>query len=430
MGDIIEGNDNEISIGGHLIRNLLLSEKYTLVNSTEKSKGGPFTRFDPSDPNCLSKKSCLDLVILSTELLKYVDKLIVDSQMKYIASRPISKKKVVYPDHYPLILSFKNLPLKSSQKVINPKFTLWDTNKAGGWDVYHALTEDNAKLREIAEDTEEDNPDTIMTAIDKELNRVKFVAFGKVKVKQKPKADKVLVELQQKKINCFEEEDNDDESKENKIKELDLKIAEHLITEQRKQFEKELSSMKELRKSKGKSALIFNLKDKVVGKKKAGQEATVLIDPKTNKEVNTPAGIKKVSIDYCHELLTNREPKPLYEEDIELKKIVHLVRMEEEVDNDIEFSKEIFQKSIDMLKKKTGHKYDFILKSGESYRQALFQLFNVIWNKERKPDVWRNTVLLQLFKGRGSFQDVQNYRNIHTKEEVPKLFGHIVTTCS
>ena len=140
VGDIIEGNDNEISIGEHLIRNLLLSEKYTLVNSTEKSKGGPFTRFDPSDPNCLSKKSCLDLVILSTELLKYVDKLIVDSQMKYIASRPISKKKVVYPDHYPLILSFKNLPLKSSQKVINPKFTLWDTNKAGGWDVYHALT--------------------------------------------------------------------------------------------------------------------------------------------------------------------------------------------------------------------------------------------------------------------------------------------------
>ena len=76
-----------------------------------------------------------------------------------------------------------------------------------------------------------------------------------------------------------------------------MKIEEHLITEQRKQFEKELLSMKELRKSKGKSALIFNLKEKVVGKKKAGQEATVLINPKTKKEVNTPAGIKKVSID-------------------------------------------------------------------------------------------------------------------------------------
>ena len=52
-----------------------------------------------------------------------------------------------------------------------------------------------------------------------------------------------------------------------------MKIAEHLITEQRKQFEKELLSMKELRKSKGKSALICNLKEKVVGKKKAGQQS-------------------------------------------------------------------------------------------------------------------------------------------------------------
>ena len=100
--------------------------------------------------------------------------------------------------------------------------------------------------------------------------------------------------------------------------------------------------------------------------------------------------------------------------------------MEEEVENDIEFSQDIFQKSIDMLKKKTGHKYDFILKSGESYRHALFTLFTVIWDKERKPDIWGNTVLLQLFKGRGSLQDVQNYRNIHTKEEVPQGPGALV----
>jgi hypothetical protein len=60
--------------------------------------------------------------------------------------------------------------------------------------------------------------------------------------------------------------------------------------------------------------------------------------------------------------------------DLELKKIVHLVRMEEEVENDIEFSQDIFQKSIDMLKKKTGHKYDFILKSGESCGLDIWEL--------------------------------------------------------
>ena len=132
------------------------------------------------------------------------------------------------------------------------------------------MTANNVKLREIAEDTIEDNPDKIMTAIRKELDKVKFAAFGKLKVKLKPKADKVLVNLQKQKIDCFDADD--DESKEEKIKELDIKIAEHLIIQQRKQFEKELLSVKELRKAKGKTALIFNLKDKIVGKRRLGKK--------------------------------------------------------------------------------------------------------------------------------------------------------------
>ena len=168
-----------------------------------------------------------------------------------------------------------------------------------------------------------------------------------------------------------------------------------LIIEQRKQFEKELLAMKDLRKKKGKSALIFNLKEKIVGKKKAGQEATVITDPKTKEEVNTPAGIKKVVIDYCQDLLTNRDPKAEFVEDIEMKKMIHEVRMKEEVEDDIEFSPELFKKSLEMLRKKPGHKYDFIVRSGESFKAALFTLFKLVWDNERKPDIWRNTVLVQ-----------------------------------
>ena len=83
-----------------------------------------------------------------------------------------------------------------------------------------------------------------------------------------------------------------------------------------------------------------------------------------------------------------------------------------------------------MLKKKTGHKYDFILKSGDSLKAALFTLFKVVWEFEKKPDIWRNSILIQLYKGSGSLQDLNFYRNIHTKEEIPKFFGHIVTTAA
>ena len=75
VGDIIDGNHEKVTFGGQLIRNMLKSDKFVLVNSTSKVIGGPFTRYDPSDPKCDIKKSCLDLAIMSKELLKYLDKM-------------------------------------------------------------------------------------------------------------------------------------------------------------------------------------------------------------------------------------------------------------------------------------------------------------------------------------------------------------------
>ena len=76
------------------------------------------------------------------------------------------------------------------------------------------------------------------------------------------------------------------------------------------------------------------------------------MDPKSCDEVTTPAAIEKVSIEYCQDLLTNREPKEEFKEDLLLKQMIHEFRMSEVVENDIEFSSEIFQKSLDMIKKK------------------------------------------------------------------------------
>ena len=42
------------------------------MNNTDKAEGGPFTRFDPEFPNDPSKKSCLDLAIVSRNLFPYV----------------------------------------------------------------------------------------------------------------------------------------------------------------------------------------------------------------------------------------------------------------------------------------------------------------------------------------------------------------------
>ena len=75
VGNIIEGNHPKVTFGGQLIRNMLKTDKFVLVNSTDKVVGGPFTRFDPADPKNVAKMSFLDLAIISRDLLKYLDKL-------------------------------------------------------------------------------------------------------------------------------------------------------------------------------------------------------------------------------------------------------------------------------------------------------------------------------------------------------------------
>ena len=76
----VNGNHDKISFGGSLVRDLIDTGDVILVNNSEKAEGGPFTRKDPSDPNDDKKKSCLDLVLISKDLFRYVNKLFIDKK--------------------------------------------------------------------------------------------------------------------------------------------------------------------------------------------------------------------------------------------------------------------------------------------------------------------------------------------------------------
>ena len=137
----VYNNDPRISSGGQLIRDLISSGRFVLVNNLEITKGGPFTRFDPGD---VSKKSCLDLVIVSVNLVQFVKELIIDSENIYQISRVTNVNgnlKLTPTDHHTLILTFQNLPTKVLDKPIT-KEVRWNYNKEGGWETYKEITED------------------------------------------------------------------------------------------------------------------------------------------------------------------------------------------------------------------------------------------------------------------------------------------------
>lgn len=272
------------------------------------------------------------------------------------------------------------------------------------------------------------DPSALMGEMDKELTKVKFKSFGKVTVRNDLKTTKELKSLQKKKIELLDNKTNNGQDED--INVLEEKITDEVLSNQRKKLEKEIEELRNMKSKKGKSAVIFHLKDKIVGKKKVSQEATTMVDPKTKEELKSRKEIKEASLSYCVDLLTNRSPKPGFEDDLRLIDLVHEARMNETVENDVQFSKVIFEDSLKELSKKNKQKYEFILKAGKDYKEALFKLCDLVWEAEAKPEQWRKTLIIQLFKGKGERNEFSSQRNIHTKLEVLKLFGHMVMSQS
>ena len=100
--------------------------------------------------------------------------------------------------------------------------------------------------------------------------------------------------------------------------------------------------------------------------------------------------------------------------------------MEEDDIETCELKEEDFLARLKKISKKQGEKYKFILKAGKGFQNCIFDLFKQVWETEQKPLQWRNTIVIQLFKGKGSINNFSNQRYIHTKEYIPKLFEGIV----
>merc|ERR1711954_68986 len=96
------------------------------------------------------KKSLLDLVVVSNSLVKYVHKLDIDSKLEWTPSRNY-KGKLLFPDHYAMMLTFQGIPMKESVPFPGTKTVQWNKKKKGAWEKYKAKTTNNEKLLKTTE---------------------------------------------------------------------------------------------------------------------------------------------------------------------------------------------------------------------------------------------------------------------------------------
>ena len=266
--------------------------------------------------------------------------------------------------------------------------------------------------------------------MEKELTSIKYKSFGKVKVKSSKRELTDIDKLQTKKVSVYENRDayNEDDF-EDVVKIIDNEISAALLTNQRKVLEAELTLLRSAKLNKGNSAAIFKLKDSILGPKKIGQQAASLIDFRSGIELTNPKDIREASLQYCVQLLSNREPKAAFKKEVECKALMHQSRMVESIQNDVHnnLSVQMFDETLKALSVRDG-KYEFIMNGGPALKAALFSVCQSVWKTEIFPENWQKTTLIQLYKGKGPRNDLENMRHIHIKNEFSKFFGHLVVT--
>ena len=71
--------------------------------------------------------------------------------------------------------------------------------------------------------------------------------------------------------------------------------------------------------------------------------------------------------------------------------------------------------------KKNKKNYYFLTKSGEKFQNSIFKLSKRLFEEETFPKDFSLTTLHQVWKRKGSREDLNNHRYIHMKEWLPRL---------
>jgi hypothetical protein len=107
--------------------------------------------------------------------------------------------------------------------------------------------------------------------------------------------------------------------------------------------------------------------------------------------------------------LSNNNVKEGYEREIGLKEKLHDERMLDVSGGGFTPSKKLFKKVVLKFKKNNKTNYDFLIRTGERFKEAVF------------PNSFDITTLHQIYKGKGRKEVWSNSRYIHSKEWLPRL---------
>ena len=229
-------------------------------------------------------------------------------------------------------------------------------------------------------------------------DKIKFKAFGKVTIRQRriPK---------------------------DKLEVVGKDTATELLEAQQKRAQ---SKIEDIEKTKGgKVRKVWEIKKKVLGGKKTDVEATAIINPKTGNLALSKGEIKKVSLQYTKETLMSNPIEEGVAEEIEQKKVATRKFLKES-GGTFKINKEIFEKVLAKFKGSIKRNYDVIVRADKMFQEKVYELCQIMIQKEEIPSEFRKATLHMIYKGKGKREDLSKNRFIHSKSWFPRLVEGLV----
>ena len=151
-----------------------------------------------------------------------------------------------------------------------------------------------------------------------------------------------------------------------------------------------------------------------------------LFVPESGDLLVSSSDIRKASLNYCINNLTNNPVSDKVKVIFLLKEYLHNMRMKEDTEDEFDIDSEEYEEVVKKFKANNTKSYDFLVKSDKKYQEAIGNFVKRMIREEKFPSEFRQTTLQMLWKGKGPAEVLKNSCFLHMKSFLPPACEAVV----
>eukprot|EP00112_Aurelia_sp_Birch-Aquarium-sp1_P026251 Seg92.1 transcript_id=Seg92.1/GoldUCD/mRNA.D3Y31 product="LINE-1 retrotransposable element ORF2 protein" pseudo=true protein_id=Seg92.1/GoldUCD/D3Y31 len=424
VGNLIEGNNEEISTAGKLLRDMILVKtNCTIVNASEKTKG-KWTRTEGT------KKSILDYMIINKEHHQSINQMIIDEEKVWGLYRINGNNETVYTDHNAILAEMNWYDTSKTSKIEDRAYQMIISKT--NLQRFKSQTERGELIKTSK------NPKDIQTVYNEWENQVKEIidkCFKKKKrinkYKGKNRKGRLLMKTKRE-IRKIIAKNNVNEDEENILRIRDRLINELLNKQTKESLKKKISKVAEvINKSKGINRTAFwQFKNKMT--KKTKESKTTMKDKNGKIEENSEK-IMEIFESFYTDLFKTSKARS-HQEEIAEKEVESLFKQYEMIARNTKHkavTTEELKSTIKQLKRKKAgdtkmFKNEMLQWGGRDLIESIKNTFNKIMKEQEIPESWNNMIVKSIYKKKGDRAEMKNRRGLFLTNIISKLFEKVL----